>query len=83
MPMNEHLPVKVVLIVEVDGHVLTFEESGRVVGARYHGTDPRTKGFATSDTLESGVRGTVDTCTARAVKRAVQFVARAYPVVAP
>ena len=82
MPTLEHLPVKVTLIVEVDGHTLTFEETGKVMGARYHGADPRAagRGYSTSDTLESGIRGAVDTCAARAIKRAEAFLCNAYPV---
>lgn len=80
MPMNEHLPVKVVLIVEVDGHVLTFDENGKATGARYRGADPNPHGFVP---LEDAVRGTVDTCAARAVRRANELVGRMFPVVAP
>jgi hypothetical protein len=80
VPMYENLPVKVTLTVEVDGHVLTFDGSGEVRGARYHGADPRENGYATSETLESGIRGAVDTGAARAVKAANEMVARMYPV---
>ena len=79
MTAYEHLPVKVTLVVEVDGHTLTFEEMGKVNGARYHGADPQ-HGYSTSDTLESDIRGTVDTCAARAIKRAEAFLCNAYPV---
>jgi len=80
MPTLEHLPVTVNLTVEVDGHTLSFEERGKVMGARYHGADPRETGYASSDTLESSIRGTVDTCVAGAIKRAEAFLRNAYPV---
>ena len=80
MPLLENLPVRVTLTVNLDGHTLTFEETGKVAGARYHGADPREHGYSTSDTLESGIRGTVDTCAARAIKRAEAFLCNAYPV---
>ena len=80
--MLEHLPVKVTLIVEVDGHTLTFEETGKVMGARYHGADPRAagRGYSTSDTLESGIRGAVGTLIAGVAERSETFLCNAYPV---
>ena len=80
MPLHEYRPVKITLTVEVDGHTLTFEEMGKVAGARYNGVDPREYGYSTSDTLESGIRGTVDTCIAAASKRSEAFLRNAYPV---
>lgn len=79
MPERESLAVTVRITVEVDGHTLNFEESGVASGGRYHGEDPRVFGYASSNTLESNVRGTVDTCIARATKRATAFVENAYP----
>lgn len=82
MPLNEHLPVKVTIVVEVDGHTLRFEEIGDARGSRHHGRDPRSEGYAAkpSDTLEQSVRGCVDTGIARATQRAMKLVTRAYPV---
>jgi len=78
--MTEQLPVTVTLIVEVDGHTLTFEKSGAVTGARYHGADPREHGYSTGDTVESGIRGAVDTLVAGVAKRSESFLRNAYPV---
>lgn len=80
MPLRESVPVTVTLIVEVDGHRLTFEETGRASGARYHGA-ATTREYL-NEVLEQNVRGTVDTCAARVQKRAEQLVARMYPVAA-
>ena len=80
MPTLEHLPVKVTLTVEVDGHTLTFEEIGKVMGARYYGADPREHGYYLSEALESGIQGTVDTLIVRAAKRSAVFLRNAYPV---
>lgn len=82
MPMRECLPVTVTLLVEVDGHRLTFEETGDATGPRWHGEDPHVSAYSTKpgDTLEANIRGTVDTCTARAARRAETFLRRAYPV---
>ena len=79
MPLLEHLPVKVTLTVEVDGHTLTFEETGEVDGGRYNGADPRQRGYWISDTLELGIRDTVHTLTARVAKRSEAFLRNAYP----
>ena len=81
MPTLEFLPVKVTLTVEVDGHTLTFENMGKVNGARYYGADPRKHGYSTSDTLEGGIRTAVDTCAAEVVKRSEVFLRAAYPAV--
>jgi len=77
MPALEALPVTVQITVQVDGHTLTFEETGKATGARYHGTEPP-RNFSNS-VLELNVQGTVDTCIARATKHALAFVANAYP----
>jgi len=70
--MHEQLSVKVTLIVEVDGHTLTFEKSGAVTG--------REHGYSTGDTVESGIRGAVDTLVAGVAKRSESFLRNAYPV---
>lgn len=80
MPLYEHKTVKVTLIVEVDGHTLTFEETGNAKGSRYNGADPRETGYSTDDTLEKSVRGTVDSYASNAARRANTFLARAYPI---
>ncbi len=80
MPTLEHLPVKVTLTVEVDGHTLTFEKTGEARGARYYGADPRKHRYASSETLESVIRGAVDTLTAGVAKRSAAFLHNAYPV---
>lgn len=80
-PPYESQPVKVTLTVEVDGHVLKFEETGNATGTRYHGADLRDTSYSTSDTLESGIRNTVEECVTEVGDRAEQFLARAYPVV--
>ena len=81
MPKREYLPVKVTLIVEVDGHALTFTEKGEATGARYHGEDNRGfGGLATGAVLESDIRGWVDTCIGRAHERASKLLQRAYPI---
>lgn len=78
MPFYDRLQTKVTLIVEVDGHVLTFEETGKATGARYHGEPPPSS--HASEVLEANIRGAVDTCIARAAKRSDTFLSRAYPV---
>jgi hypothetical protein len=81
MPLYESMSATVTLIVEVDGHWLTFEETAnRVAGARYHGADPRKTGYATSDTLESSIRDRVDECIDKAAGRAQESLKRLYPV---
>lgn len=81
MPARESLPVKVTLIVEVDGHTLTFTEKGEANGARYHGKDNRgIGGLATGTALESDIRGWVDTCVQQAHARALLLLQRAYPI---
>ena len=65
MPILERIPVKVMLIIEVDGHTLTFTEEGNAAGGRR--TD-----------LEEIVRGSIDTMIARAHRKAMQFVDRAW-----
>lgn len=77
MSYYESLPVKVTLTIEVDGHVFTFDETGKATGARYGGETPP-HGYGDS-VLEANVRGTVDTCTARAAKRAELLFTRVYP----
>lgn len=80
MPMYEHLPVEVTVMVRVDGHTLTFSETGKAKGGRYHGEDPapdRTVG----ETLEAAIRGTVDALIDDAGRAAGIFLAHAYPVV--
>lgn len=66
MPILESLPVKVRLIIEVDGHTLTFIEEGKATGGR-------------SADLEETVRGSIDTLIARGHRRAMQFADRAWP----
>lgn len=85
MVMYEHNPVKVTLLVEVDGHTLRFEENGTAKGGRWKGANPRDSHFAAEpgNTLEASVRGCVDTQAAKAVKRANEFVANAFPVAEP
>ena len=80
MPLYEHLPVKVTVVIEIDGHTLNFEEVGEAKGARYHGADPRDNGYSSSDTLESSIRALVAANIARAAERANQFIAGVYPV---
>ncbi len=77
MPLYEHQAVTVRLAVEVDGHILTFEEAGKATGGRYQGDDP---GNFSGSCLERNIRDTVDTCVARASRRVETFLARAYPV---
>ena len=81
MPIYESMPVTVRLITEVDGHVLTFEETGKATGGRYHGADPAP--YTAAETLESRVRGTADTNIARATAKAMRALSRLYPVRAP
>lgn len=80
MPMYESQPVKVTLTIEVDGHVLTFTETPAAKGARYHGADPRDTGYSTSETLESSIRLAVTAGSHDLRKRAIETVARLYPV---
>ena len=81
MPIHESQPVKVTLTVEVDGHVLTFAETGKATGGRYHGAAPTADGYSTDHTLESSIQSTVDECATNAGYRARLFLARAYPMV--
>lgn len=78
MPMYESRPVSVTLIIEVDGHTLTFEATRKATGARYHGKEPPT-GYTVQDSLESNIRGAVDTCITDITSRSGTFLARAYP----
>lgn len=78
MPERESLPVRIRLVIEVDGHTLTYEETGKATGGRYHG-GPVSRGFDSS-VLEREVRGTADTCIARATKRATETLRRLYPL---
>jgi len=66
MPTWESLPVTVKLIIEVDGHTLTFIEEGKA-----------TRWPRRAD-LEETVRGSIDTLIARGHRRAMQFVDRAW-----
>ena len=77
--MVEHLTVKVTLTVEVDGHTLTFEETEEVEGPHLGGLRPPL-GYSDGDTLESNIRGTIDTCGDEAAKRSVAFLSGDYPV---
>jgi hypothetical protein len=79
MPMYEHQGVKVTLVVEVDGHRLAFEQTGKATGARYHGADPQ-HGYDVTDTLEYCIRDAVTQAADRVVGRARTFLARAYPI---
>jgi len=65
MPILESLPVKVKLIIEVDGHTLTFTEDGKAVGGR-------------RADLEEIVRGSIDTMIASVHRKAMQFADRAW-----
>lgn len=78
MPMHESLPVKVTLTVEVDGHVLTFDQTGKATGARYHGEAPP-QHYADA-TIEGNVRAAVDTCAVTALRQANELIRRMYPV---
>jgi hypothetical protein len=78
MPMLEHQSIKVTLTVEVDGHTLTFTETGKAIGARYHGADPRVAGYSSGDSLESKIRTTVEECVTEVGDKAEMFLSRAY-----
>jgi hypothetical protein len=65
MPVLESLPVTVKLIIEVDGHTLTFIEEGKATGGR-------------RADLEETVRGSIDTMIARVHRKAMQFADRAW-----
>jgi hypothetical protein len=80
MPVYENLPIKVTLTVEIDGHVLKFEESETAKGARYGGKSPRDTGYASDHTLESSIRDIVVDSAATVGIRATQFINHAYPV---
>lgn len=80
MPMREHTNITVTITVEVDGHILTFHETGSADGARYHGADPRDTGYATSDCFETEVRAAVTAGVVKANGRLQQLLHRAYPV---
>jgi hypothetical protein len=77
--MYERVDVNVRILVEVDGHLLRFEQDGKATGARYHGEVVTPLSFALGE-LERGIRGTVDTCIARATKDATTACARLYPL---
>ena len=81
MPMLEHQSIKVTLTIEVDGHAFNFEKSGKTIGARYHGMDPRADGYDKDDSLEARILSTVDHYVSEVSDRAEQFLSRAYPVV--
>lgn len=81
MPLHEHMPIKVTLTVQVDGHYLTFEETSKAAGARYHALDPRKSGGYTSDDcLESKIRDATHECMVRVGAKATEFLTRAYPL---
>jgi len=82
MPLYEHLPVKVTVIVEVDGHTLRFEETGKALGGRFHGADPGKIRYKTTETLEHVLRETVAGCVEKARRRLASFLQRAYPIYA-
>lgn len=78
MPLRESKSIKVTMIVEVDGHTLRFEESGKATGARYHGEEPPAS-FRNS-VLEANIRAAFAECVARATLSVGTFLIRAYPV---
>lgn len=83
MPKRENMSAKVTLIIEVDGHRLTFEEDIRqIAGARYHGVDPdpANLGFTTKDTLEHDLRRRVAAAIRVQAGRCEEFLRRAYPI---
>ena len=57
MTAMERLPISVTLIVTVDGHTLTFTETGEAKGNRDWVQRP--KGYTDDDTLEAQIRLTV------------------------
>jgi hypothetical protein len=77
---NESVPVRVLLVVEVDGHALRFEETGRAWGQRYHGEDPTKHGGAKGSSLEDSICITVDQVLANAGRRAEHLLSQMYPV---
>jgi hypothetical protein len=83
MPLRESMSATVTLIIEVDGHTLTFAEvAPRVAGARYHGADPDPAGlgFSVGNTLENSIRERVDECIDVAASRAREALKRLYPI---
>lgn len=80
MPTYEHLPIEVTVTVRVDGHTLVFGGDGTAKGMRYHGREPG-GGYTVGETLEAGIRGTVDLLIDEAGREAARFLGRAYPVV--
>lgn len=77
MPMYEQVPIKITLIVEVDGHRLEFSETAKASGGRN----------ATDDTsgqiLEDAIRGSVDTSIERVHRKAMNFVSKAWANATP
>jgi hypothetical protein len=74
--LYEVLDVNVALVVSVDGHTLRTDVGGKARGTRYHGEPSKYP----DSVLEQDIRGTVDTCIARATRAATTTVGRLYPV---
>lgn len=80
MPAHEYTDAKVTLTVEVDGHTLTFTETRKVRGARYHG-QPLGPFGAPTTCFEHNVRVETARATSDAMKQAGELVRRMYPLV--
>jgi hypothetical protein len=78
MLMHESQPVKVTLVVAVDGHHLSFEAMGKARGARYHGQPVRLP-YGESDVLERTIRDAAHESIMSVHDRAAELLARMYP----
>lgn len=79
MPAHESLPVTVVLVVDLDGHHLSFTATGKATGARYHGAVPGGP-YRPDESLEAHIRTAVAQCIGAVSADAGRFLQRAYPV---
>lgn len=76
MPMYEEKPVRVILTIEVDEHVLNFVDIGNAKGSRYHGDNPK----SSVESLERSIRSVTDSSVRKVSDRAAVFLRSAYPI---
>jgi hypothetical protein len=67
MPKMETRPIAITLTVEVDGHTLTFRQSGEANGSFYHGRKPAYDSIAV---MEKQIQGVADSLIAKVGREA-------------